>query len=180
MAVKNETKHANKRRLPLFDIALLIVLVFGVIGIAYLLTHRAEVPTTELVYTVRIEDVDNTYCGTYVQGGKLYSPSGIVMGEIESVSVARAVDVRFDESVLTEDGEHRYIETRSAEKSDVTLTVRVTAEVRGGGYFVRNNRIAAGMQVETMVVGYYDEGVILTVSPVENQSENEASKGATK
>ncbi len=180
MAVKNEGKHVGKKRVPLFDIAVLAVLIFGVIGVAYLMTHRAEVPTTELVYTVRIEDVDNAYSGTYVQGGKLYSPSGTVMGEIEEVSVARAVDVRFDESVLTEDGEHRYIETRSAEKSDVTVTVRVTAELRGGGYFVGGNRIAAGMQVETMVAGYFGEGAILTVTPIEETSQGESSKGAAK
>lgn len=179
MAVKNEGK-LNKKRLPLFDIALLAVLIFGVIGVAYLMTHRAEVPEVELVYTVRIEDVDNAYSGTYVQGGKLYSPSGLVMGEIESVSVARAVDVRFDESVLTEDGEYRYIETRSAEKSDVTVTVRVTAEVRNNGYFVESNRIAAGMQVETMVAGYFGEGLILTVTPIEETPEGESTKGAAK
>ncbi len=180
MAVKKEGKRIDKRRLPLFDIALLAVLIFGVIGVAYLVTHRAEVPEKELVYTVRIEDVDNAYSGTYVQGGKLYSPSGLVMGEIESVSVARAVDVRFDESVLTEDGEYRYIETRSAEKSDVTVTVRVTAEVRNNGYFVEGNRIAAGMQVETMVAGYFGEGLILTVTPIEETPEGESTKGAAK
>ncbi len=180
MAVKTEGKHVNKRRLPLFDIALLTVLIFGVLGIAYLVTHRAEAPTTELVYTIRIEDVDNAYSGTYAQGGKLYSASGLVMGEIESVSVARAVDLRFDESVLTEDGEHRYIETRSAEKSDVTVTVRVTAEMRGGGYFVGGNRVAAGMCVETMVAGYFGEGTILTVTPIEETPEGESPKGAAK
>lgn len=180
MAVKTEGKHTTKRRLPMFDIALLTVLIFGVIGVAYVMTHRAEVPTTELVYTVCIEDVDNAYSGTYVQGGKLYSASGLVMGEIESVSVARAVDVRFDESVVTEDGEYRYIETRSSEKSDVTVTVRVTAEIRGGGYFVDGNRVAAGMHVDTMVSGYFAEGLILSVTPIEETSADEISKGDAK
>ena len=179
MAVKKEERRAYKERISLFDIALAAVLVFAVLCIAYLMTHRAQAPTAELVYTIRIEDVDNAHSGTYAQGGKLYSASGTVMGEIVNVSVSRATELRFDESVLTEDGEYRYTEERSDEKSDVTVTVRVTAEMRNGGYYVANNRVAAGMRVDTLVAGYFGEGLILTVRQIEELPAGEPSKGAS-
>lgn len=179
MAVKKEEKRVYKERISLFDIALVAVLVFAVLCIAYLMTHRTQAPTVELVYTIRIEDVDNTYSGTYAQGGKLYTASGTVMGEIENVSVSRASDLCFDENVLTEDGEYRYTEERSDEKSDVTVTVRVTAEKRNGGYYVANNRVAAGMRVDTMVAGYFGEGLILTVRTIEELPADERAEGVS-
>ena len=179
MAVKKEETRAYKGRVSLFDIALVAVLIFCVLCIAYLMTHRAQAPTVDLVYTICIEDVDNAHSGTFAKGGKLYSASGRVMGEIENVSIARAVNLRFDETVLNEDGEYRYIEERSDEKSDVTVTVRVMAEKRNGGYFVAGNRVAAGMHVDTMVAGYFGEGLILTVHQIEELPASESSKGAS-
>lgn len=177
MAVKTEGKTNKKeRKLPLFDIALWTVIVLAVLGGVYVMTHRSQAAATELVYTIRIEDVDNKYSGTFVSGGTLYSESGVAMGKIEEVGVSRATERRFDGNAVTEEGEYRYIETRSSEKSDVLLTVRVTAEMQNSCYFVGGNRIASGMRVETMVAGYFGEGVILTVEPVATASDGASSE----
>lgn len=178
MDLRTEGKTTKKkRRFPLFDIAVLLLLALTVIGGSYWATHRqSEVPTGEIVYTVRFAGVDNAYSGTLAEGKTLYSTSGIAMGEIEAVSVTRALEKRFDGSVsLAEGEEYRYTEVRSTEKSDVVITVRVTAEVRDGGCFVSGNRIAAGMTVDAMVTGYLGEGQILTVLTAENAEQQAAS-----
>ncbi len=164
----DEKRSKKKRRFPLFDIALLVLLALAICGGIYWATHRAETPTVELTYTVRFSGVDNAYSGTLSAGKTLYTVAGDEMGKIQSASASRALESRFDGSAVTgdESEQYRYIQTRSTDKSDVVVTVLVTAEARDGGYFVEGRRIAAGMEVSAMVSGYLGTGLILTVEPL--------------
>lgn len=162
MDVKKETK--KKRRVTLFDVALLLLVVIAVAAGAYWVTHRAQTPTAELTYTVRFSGVENEYSGLFAEGKMLYTETGVAMGEIAGASVSRAREARFDSgAVYDAEQTYRYTETRSTTESDITITVKVIAEVHDGGYFVNGNRVAAGLRVDAMVTGYLGEGLILTV-----------------
>lgn len=154
----------GKKRFPLFDIALLLLLTLAVIGAAYWAANRQGAPTVELRCTVRFSDVDNLYSGNLAEGKTLYTEAGDAIGVIRSVEISRAHEKRFDPSAVPADGEsYRYQTVDSAEKSDVTVTVTVTAEKRSGGYFVGDRRIAAGTAHSWMVNGFCGDGLILTV-----------------
>lgn len=164
----------RQKRFPLFDIALLLVLALAVIGAAYWAANRQGAPTVELRYTVRFSDVDNAYSGNLAEGKTLYTSGGDGVGVIGYVEISRAQEKRFDASATLADGDlYRYLTTDSSEKSDVTVTVTVTAEKRDGGYFVGDKRIAAGTAHSWMVNGFYGDGLILTVREAE-PSGNEA------
>ena len=166
MDLKTEEK---KRRFPLFDIALLLLLVLVIAAGVYWATNREEQPTAELLCTVRFSGVDNAYSGTFTEGAMLYTSSGELLGEIRTVTVSRALEVFFDADTAEPDanGLYAYTYARSGERSDILLTVRVTAELRDGGYFVGDHRVAAGTMLDAMVTGYRGPGLILTLSQEE-------------
>ena len=164
MDLKTEGK---KRRFPLFDIALLLLLALVVAAGVYWATHRESRPTEELLCTVRFSGVDNAYSGTFTEGATLYTASGEPLGEIRTVTVSRSLEAFFDADTAEPDanGFYAYTYARSGERSDILLTVRVTAEVRDGGYFVGDHRVAAGTTLDAMVIGYQGQGLILTLAP---------------
>ena len=166
MDLKTEGK---KRRFPLFDIALLLLLALVVAAGVYWATSREEQPTEELLCTVRFSGVDNAYSGIFTEGATLYTSTGEVLGEIRKVTTSRALEAYFDAGTAEpgENGLYAYTYTRSGERSDILLTVRVTAEVRDGGYFVGDHRVAAGTALDAMVTGYRGQGLILTLKQEE-------------
>lgn len=156
----------NRRRLPLFDVALLLLLIIALIGGLYWATHRTAAPECELTYTIRFAAVENAHSGSFAVGKSLYlwseNDSGrTAIGSIVYADVTRAKVYTFDPATATEP--YRYTQTRSTESSDILITVRVVAQERDGGYFVNGVRIAAGMTLPAMVDGYLGEGRILTV-----------------
>lgn len=159
-------KEEKKRRFPLFDIALLLLLLLVIAAGFYWAMNRAEQPTAELLCTVRFSGVDNTYSGTFTEGALLYTSSGECLGEIRTVTVSRALEAFFDGDTAEPDasGLYAYTYARSGERSDILLTVRVTAEARDGGYFVGEHRVAAGTMLDAMVTGYRGQGLILTLA----------------
>ena len=163
MDLKTEGK---KRRFPLFDVVLLLLLALVVAAGVYWATHREETPTAELLCTVRFSGVDNTYSGTFTEGATVYTSSGELLGEIRAVTVSRALEAFFDGDTAEPDasGLYAYTYARSGERSDILLTVRVTAEARDGGYFVGEHRVAAGTMLDAMVTGYRGQGLILTLA----------------
>lgn len=163
MDLKTEGK---KRRFPLFDVALLLLLALAVAAGVYWATHREETPTAELFCTVRFSGVDNAYSGTFTEGATLYASSGEPLGEIRQVAVSRALEAFFDGDTAEPDvnGLYAYTYTRSNERSDILLTVHVTAEARDGGYFVGDHRMAAGSTLDAMVIGYRGQGLILSLA----------------
>lgn len=160
-------KGGKKWAFTLFDLALVLLLALAAVAGAYWATHRAATPTEELLCTVRFSGVDNAYSGTFTEGATLYTPSGEVIGAIRSVAVSRALESSFDAATAEPDanGLYAYTYTRSGERSDILLTVRVTAEVRDGGRFVGDTRIAAGIPLDAMVTGYLGQGLVLTLAP---------------
>lgn len=166
MDIKTEGK---KRRFPLFDIALLLLLILVVAAGVYWTTHREAKPTAELLCTVRFSGVDNAYSGTFTEGATLYTSSGESLGEIRTVTVSRSLEAFFDADTAEPDanGSYAYTYSRSGERSDILLTVHVTAEVRDGGYFVGDRRVAAGITLDAMVVGYRGQGLLLTLTQEE-------------
>ncbi len=173
MAVRNDNQQTKKKsRLPLFDIALLLLIAIAVAAGSYWVTQRGETETAVVQYTIRFEQVDNTYSGALAEAKELFSASGLSMGAVKSAKVSRSIEKSFDlHTSYVEGGDYHYAETGSALESDVVLTVRVTVKLQNGGYFVEGNRIAAGMTVEAMVAGYAGRGEILTVSVVEIPAE---------
>lgn len=173
MAVRNDNQQTKKKfRLPLFDIALLLLIAIAVAAGSYWVTQRGETETAVVEYTIRFEQVDNLYSGALAEAKELFSASGLSMGDVKSARVSRSVEKSFDlHTSYVEGGDYHYSETDSELASDVVLTVRVTAKLQNGGYFVENNRIAAGMTVEAMVAGFAGHGEILTVSVVETPAE---------
>ncbi len=162
----------GKKRFPLFDIALLLLLALAVIGAAYWAANRQGAPTVELRYTVRFSDVDNLHSGNLAEERTLYAEAGDALGVIRSVEISRAREKWFDPTAVPADGEsYRYLTADSAEKSDVTVTVTVTAQKRDGGYFVGDKRIAAGTEHRWMVNGFCGDGLILTVQEAEPKFE---------
>ena len=154
----------SSRRLPLFDIALLLLLAVVIAFGLYWATRHQKVTTAEITYTVRFEDVDNEYSGALAEGKSLYTQHGSLMGIILEAKISRALEQTFDSTqAYTEGAEYSYSTVTIQGKSDVLITVKVTAEVRNGGYFVGGNRIASGMEVDAMVEGYLGQGTILTV-----------------
>lgn len=166
MDLKAEGK---KRRFPLFDVALLLLLALLIAAGVYWATHREEHLTAELLCTVRFSGVDNGYSGTFAEGEVLYTSSGEVLGEVRTVTVSRALEAFFDGGTAEPDanGLYAYTYARSGERSDILLTVHVTAEVRDGGYFVGDHRVAAGTMLDAMVTGYRGQGLILTLTQEE-------------
>lgn len=169
MDLKTEGK---KRRFPLFDVALLLLLALVVAAGVYWATHREETPTAELICTVRFSGVNNAYSGTFTEGATLYLPSGEPLGEIRTVTVSRALEAFFDADTAEPDanGLYAYTYARSNERSDILLTVHVTAEARDGGYFVGDHRVAAGIMLDSMVIGYRGQGLILSLAMEGEQS----------
>ena len=163
MDLKTEEK---KRRFPVFDIALLLLLILVAVAGVYWAMNREQQTTAELLCTVRFSGVDNVYSGTFTEGATLYTSSGDLLGEIRTVTVSRALEAFFDADTAEPDasGLYAYTYARSGERSDILLTVRVTAEVRDGGYFVGEHRVAAGTTLDAMVIGYRGQGLILTLT----------------
>ncbi len=162
------TKKKQKRRLPLFDIALLALLTVAIAFGFYWATRHQEITAVELVYTVRLEDVDNAYSGALAQGKTLYTRDGTPIGSILETEITRAWEEAFDSTLPYAEGtEYAYSKVTIPGKSDVLITVRVKAEAYQGGYFASGNRIASGMEMEVMVEGYLGRGKILTVEPAE-------------
>ena len=159
----------KKRRFPLFDVALLLLLALVIAAGVYWATSREEQPTEELLCTVRFSGVDNAYSGTFTEGATLYASTGEAIGEIRGVTVSRALEAFFDADTAEpdENGLYAYTYTRSGERSDILLTVYVKAEARDGGYFVGDHRIAAGTELDAMVIGYRGQGLILTITQEE-------------
>lgn len=172
MDLKTEGK---KRRFPLFDLTLLLLLVLAVAAGAYWATHREAVPTEELLCTVRFSGVDNAYSGTFAEGKTLYTASGDAIGEICTVEVTRAMEAFFDGNTAEPDanGLYAYTYARSGDRSDILLTVSVTADARDGGYFVGETRVAAGVTLDAMVTGYHGQGLILSLSMMPQANEGE-------
>ena len=156
----------KKRRFPLFDVVLLLLLALVIAAGVYWVTTRDEQPTAELLCTVRFSGVDNAYSGTFTEGETLYTSSGEVLGEIRAVTVSRALEAFFDADTAEpdENGLYAYTYARSGERSDILLTVHVTAEARDGGYFVGDHRVAAGTALDAMVIGYRGQGLVLTLT----------------
>ena len=174
MDMRTDGKQTKKFRLPLFDIALLLLIAIAVAGASYWVSTRGEVETAVVEYTVRFEQVDNSYSGALAQSKELFSTSGLSMGEVVTSRATRSTEKTFDlHTSYVEGGEYRYNETGSANKSDVLLKVRVTVEVRNGGYFVQSNRIAAGMTVDAMVAGFAGQGEILSVKQIAGETDNQ-------
>lgn len=165
----------KKRRFPLFDIVLLLLLALVVAAGVYWATNREDQPTEDLLCTMRFSGVDNTYSGTFTEGAMLYTASGEPLGEIRSVTVSRSIEAFFDGNAAEpdENGLYAYTYARSGERSDILLTVHVTAEVRDGGYFIGEHRVAAGAMLDAMVFGYRGQGLVLTLvqAPVEESHE---------
>ncbi len=168
----NRKTERKKRRFPLFDVALLLLLALAIAGGVYWVAHRGETPTAELVCTLRFSGVDNEYSGMLVEGDMLYASSGEALGEVHAVTVSRAKEAYFDAQDAEPDaaGIYAYTYTRSDQKSDILLTVHMTAEMRDGGYFVGNNRIASGVFLDAMVPGYRGQGLVLTLTREEEQA----------
>ena len=168
----NRKTERKKRRFPLFDVALLLLLALTVAAGVYWVMHRGETPTAELVCTVRFSGVDNAYSGTFAEGETLYTSSGAVLGEVRAVAVSRTMEAYFDAQDAEPDaaGLYAYTYARSDQKSDVLLTVHITAEMRDGGYFVGSNRIASGVFLDAMVPGYRGQAMVLTLTREEEQS----------
>ncbi len=176
MAMRNDNQQTKKKfRLPLFDIALLLLLAIAVAGGSYWVSRRGDKETVTVQYTIRFENVDNAYSGAVTQAEELFSVSGTRMGEVKSARVTRSVEKTFDlHTSYEESGEYFYTETPSEDHSDVCLIVSVEAELIGGGYFVNGNRIAAGMTVDAMVVGYTGQGEILSVTVLQTPAKQNA------
>ena len=171
MDLKTEGK---KRRFPLFDVALILLLILVVAAGVYWVTSRGDRPTAELLCTVRFTGVDNTYSGTFTEGATLYTASGESLGEIRTVTVSRSLEAFFDADTAAPDanGLYAYTYARSGERSDILLTVRVTAEIRDGGYFVGDQRVAAGIMLDAMVTGYRGQGLLLTLTQETQEGES--------
>lgn len=169
MAIRNDNQQTKKKfRLPLFDIALLLLIAIAVAAGSYWVTQRDDRETVTVQYAIRFENVDNTYSGAVAEAKELFSASGTLMGEVVSARVARSVEKTFDlHTAYEESGEYHYTETPSESHSDVYLIVTAEAELINGGYFLHGNRIAAGMTVDAMVVGYTGQGEILSVAVAE-------------
>ena len=158
----------QKKKFPLFDIALLLLLAIAVTFGFYWSAHHRQIKTAEIEYTVRFENVDNAYGGAFAEGKHLYTQQGSAMGSILTAVHSRATEQTFDSTCAYSEGTEYVYETVSLSgKSDVLITVRVTVEVRNGGFFVNGNRIASGMEVDAMVEGYMGHGTILTVKKAE-------------
>jgi len=97
MAMRNDNQQTKKKfRLPLFDIALLLLLAIAVAGGSYWVSRRGDKETVTVQYTIRFENVDNAYSGAVTQAEELFSVSGTRMGEVKSARVTRSVEKTFD------------------------------------------------------------------------------------
>ena len=171
MDMRTDGKQAKKFRLPLFDIALLLLIAIAVAGASYWVSTRGKTETAVVEYTIRFEQVDNSYSGALAEAKELFSASGLSMGEVLTSRVTRSTEKTFDlHTSYVEGGEYHYSESGSPNKSDVLLKVRVTVNLEHGGYFVENNRIAAGMTVDAMVAGFVGQGEILSVKQIAGAS----------
>ena len=162
------TDGTKQKKLPLFDIALLLLLAVAIAFGFYWSSHHQKTETAEIVYTLRFEDVENAYGGALAAGKSLYTHQGALMGRILYAELSQATEEVFDSTQTYGEGqEYAYSAVPVSGKSDVLITVTVVAEVRSGGYFVGGNRIASGMEVDAMVEGYLGQGTILTVEKAE-------------
>ena len=158
----------QKKRLPLFDIALLLLLAVAVTFGFYWAARHKTTEAVELIYTVRFLCVEDDYGGAFEEEKTLYTKEGVVIGSILEVAHTRSAEQTFNPVQAYVEGEqYSYDSVPVQGKSDVLLTVRVTAEVRNGGYFVNGIRIASGTELDAMVEGYLGHGAILTVEKAE-------------
>jgi hypothetical protein len=80
MDMRTDGKQTKKFRLPLFDIALLLLIAIAVAGASYWVSTRGDTETAVVEYTVRFEQVDNSYSGALAQAKELFFASGLSMG----------------------------------------------------------------------------------------------------
>ena len=96
MDMRTDGKQTKKFRLPLFDIALLLLIAIAVAGASYWVSTRGDTETAVVEYTVRFEQVDNSYSGALAQAKELFSTSGLSMGEVVTSRVTRSTEQTFD------------------------------------------------------------------------------------
>ena len=162
------TDGTKQKKLPLFDIALLLLLAVAIAFGFYWSSRHQKTETAEIVYALRFENVENAYGGALAEGKNLYTHQGMSMGSILSADLSQATEEVFDSTRSYEEGlEYSYDMIPVPGKSDVLITVKVTVEIKNGGYFVGGNRIASGMEVDAMVEGYLGHGTILSVEKAE-------------
>lgn len=155
----------KENRFPIFDLVLILLIALAVAGGVFWIRQRQNVQKVDVTYTFRMDAVSNDYSGYFAADKTVYSEAGVVLGTISDASVTRAVIRSFDATPASEpDHIYTYSESRSTEKSDVILTVTVTAEKKSGGYFADSVRIAAGNTISVRISGgYIGTGEILTV-----------------
>ena len=154
----------KENKFPVFDLVLILVIALAVAGGVFWVTTRQNVQKVDIVYTVRFENVSNEYGGRIAEGKTVYTAAGNEIGVVQSVEVSRSVRRTFDGTVSEERSEpYSYSESVSEEYSNVTATVRVTADEKAGGFFLGDQRIAGGMTVRVMIGGFAADGAILTV-----------------
>ena len=129
MAMRNDNQQTKKKvRLPLFDIALLLLIAIAVAAGSYWVTQRDDRETVTVQYAIRFENVENTYSGAIAEAKELFSVSGTLMGEVASARVTRSVEKTFDlHTPYQENGEYRYTETSSERASSEGSTAMASA-----------------------------------------------------
>lgn len=155
----------KKKRVPVFDLVLLILLAAGIAAGVFWFNRKQTQNTVEVQYTVTFCEVENSYAGCFSKGKDLYSEDGVSMGTVSASYGAASVIRAFDRTPKDE-GTYTYRQSRSENLRDVTVVITVSAEKKGDGYYVGKTQIAAGLSMKLMVGGYVGEADVKLVEEV--------------
>lgn len=155
----------QKRKFPLFDLLLLLVIAAGIAGGVFWFNRRRSESKAEIQYSVTFPEVESAYAGSFTIGKEVFGEDGLRLGSIVR-SIGTASVIRTFDRTPKEEGAYLYRQSRSDALRDVTLTVTVTAERRSDGYYVGETQIAAGLELSMMLNGYAGTCLITSVSEV--------------
>ena len=149
----------KKKRVPVFDLVLLLLLAAGIAAGALWLNRSSAQNTVELQYTVTFSEVESAYAGCFSEGKTVYGTDGTPMGTVVGSYGAASVIRTFDRTPK-EEGTYSYRQSRSETLRDVTVVITVQAEKKPDGYYIGETQIAAGFSVRLMVGGYMGEASV--------------------
>lgn len=154
-----------KTRFSFLDFILLLLAALLIVGGIWFVGREQEKTTVELDCTVTFFGTAQDYAGCFSTGKEVYTADGAPLGTVTR-SWGIASGIRTFDRTPRDDGEYSYSETRSEDKRDQTVVIRLTAEKKDDGFYVGETRIAAGLDLPLLLEGYTGTGAIRNVSEV--------------
>lgn len=154
-----------KTRFSFLDFILLLLAALLIVGGIWFVGREQEKTTIELDCTMTFFGTAQDYVGCFSTGKEVYTADGTPLGTVTR-SWGIASETRTFDRTPKDDGEYSYSGTRSGEKRDQTVVIRIIAEKKENGFYVGETRIAAGLDLSVLMAGYTGTGSIRNVSEV--------------